>query len=143
MEQIRITLFGKLRDECNGTELIGFNARKVQELLCYLLLYRGRAHHREALANLFWGDTSTTTLRISPRRCRKIRAFATGAYPRDEYWRQTQLRLLSGPNAYYDTRCERSATTGELLNAHCRPSRLCAAIDRLFFCARIIQTASS
>jgi DNA-binding SARP family transcriptional activator len=31
----------------------------VQELLCYLLLYRGRPHSREALASLQWGDNST------------------------------------------------------------------------------------
>lgn len=33
-------------------------ARKAQELLCYLLLYRGRPHSRESLANLLWSNGS-------------------------------------------------------------------------------------
>jgi DNA-binding SARP family transcriptional activator len=31
----------------------------VQELFCYLLLYRERSHPRETLASLLWGDTTT------------------------------------------------------------------------------------
>ncbi|GAB4525642.1 MAG: hypothetical protein OHK0046_41660 [Anaerolineae bacterium] len=34
---------------------------KRQELLGYLLVYRQRPHHREHLANLFWGSTNSTT----------------------------------------------------------------------------------
>jgi DNA-binding SARP family transcriptional activator len=37
----------------------GFEARKVQQLLCYLLLHRDHPHPREVLAGLFWGDNST------------------------------------------------------------------------------------
>jgi len=36
--------------------LAGFEARRVQELFCYLLLYRDRPHPREVLANLLWDN---------------------------------------------------------------------------------------
>jgi DNA-binding SARP family transcriptional activator len=52
-------LFGKFDVRCSEQSLIGLEARKVQELFCYLLLYRDRPHPREALADLLWGDTST------------------------------------------------------------------------------------
>ena len=41
----------------------GLEARKVQELLAYLLLYRDRAHAREALAATFWPDCSSDQAR--------------------------------------------------------------------------------
>jgi len=60
MAQLRITLFGKLclRGE-DGRQLAGFDARKIQELFCYLLLHRDRPYPREILASLLWGDSST------------------------------------------------------------------------------------
>src|ERR1700675_3189640 len=36
---------------------------KVCELLCYLLIKRGRPHPRETLAGLFWGDSTTAQSR--------------------------------------------------------------------------------
>ena len=39
-------------------EVVGLEARKVQELLVYLLLHRHRPHSREVMATLFWGDRS-------------------------------------------------------------------------------------
>jgi DNA-binding SARP family transcriptional activator len=37
----------------------GFEAHKVQELFCYLLLHRQHSHSRESLASLLWPDTTT------------------------------------------------------------------------------------
>lgn len=56
MANLRIHLFGKLCIRYNGQVLKGFDSRKVQELLCYLLLNRNREHSREVLATLLWGE---------------------------------------------------------------------------------------
>lgn len=49
-------LFGRFQAERNGQYIIGLDGAKVQELFCYLLLYRGRPHARATLAALLWGD---------------------------------------------------------------------------------------
>ena len=59
MAQLSIHLFGKLCLRCNGQVLVGFDAHKLQQLLCYLLLHRDHPHPRELLANLLWGDSPT------------------------------------------------------------------------------------
>jgi DNA-binding SARP family transcriptional activator len=38
----------------------GLEARKAQDLLAYLLIYRDRPHAREVLAELFWGERSSS-----------------------------------------------------------------------------------
>jgi DNA-binding SARP family transcriptional activator len=65
MSLLHISLFGRF-DVRNGQHLLpGFEARRAQELFCYLLLYRDRPHPREVLANLLWDERSTD----SPGRC--------------------------------------------------------------------------
>jgi DNA-binding SARP family transcriptional activator len=56
---LQVSLFGRFRVRCGRQPLAGLGASKVQELFCYLLLYRDRPHPREALANLLWGDCPT------------------------------------------------------------------------------------
>lgn len=56
MTAVRVFLFGKLKIQVDGQEVSNFDARKVQELFCYLLLNRGRVHARETLATLLWED---------------------------------------------------------------------------------------
>ena len=56
MLPLSVRLFGKFSAQRDGQELQGFDACKVQELFCYLLIYPDRPHSREALANLLWGD---------------------------------------------------------------------------------------
>jgi DNA-binding SARP family transcriptional activator len=56
-------MFGKLRVQHGNTDLPGFDARKVQELLCYLLLHRRQVHNRERLATLFWDNQTTANSR--------------------------------------------------------------------------------
>ena len=60
MATLHVRLFGKFCVQCHEQPLEGFDARKVQELFCYLLLYRDHPHPRETLANLLWNDCSTT-----------------------------------------------------------------------------------
>lgn len=59
MDALRVRLFGNLQIECGGEVLTDLYPRKLQELFCYLLLYHDRAHPRETLASLLWGNSST------------------------------------------------------------------------------------
>jgi DNA-binding SARP family transcriptional activator len=59
MTRFRICLLGKFAICRNGEPVQGLDAaRKGQEFLTYLLLYRDRAHAREALAATLWPDCS-------------------------------------------------------------------------------------
>src|SRR5262245_47664533 len=59
-EDLRVRMFGNLCVQQYDQEVLGFSARKVQELFCYLLLHRDHSHPREILANLLWNDCSTS-----------------------------------------------------------------------------------
>lgn len=59
MSLVRVSLLGKLCVTCDETPVERLDTRKVQELFCYLLLYRTLAHPREALADLLWGGSIT------------------------------------------------------------------------------------
>jgi DNA-binding SARP family transcriptional activator len=56
MANIEITLFGRLHVCYSDTPLCGLDISKVQQLLCYLLLYRTRPHAREVLAEMLWEE---------------------------------------------------------------------------------------
>ncbi|HJT58255.1 MAG TPA: BTAD domain-containing putative transcriptional regulator, partial [Ktedonobacteraceae bacterium] len=60
MSTLSIQLFGKFCVRRNEQVLDGFDARKVQELFCYLLLHRDHSLSREALASLLWPETTTS-----------------------------------------------------------------------------------
>jgi DNA-binding SARP family transcriptional activator len=60
MSSLQVWLLGKFCVRYNQHVLEGFDARKVQELFCYLLLHRDRPHPRETIANLLWNDCSTS-----------------------------------------------------------------------------------
>ncbi len=59
MSKLRIYLFGKFSVRRNDQILDGFDARKIQEFFCYLLLHRDHSLPRETLASLLWPDTTT------------------------------------------------------------------------------------
>jgi DNA-binding SARP family transcriptional activator len=59
MSRLSIQLFGKFCVRRNEQVLADFDARKVQELFCYLLLHRDHSLPRETLASLLWPDTTT------------------------------------------------------------------------------------
>jgi DNA-binding SARP family transcriptional activator len=63
MPTLSVSLFGQLSIHSGDQVLEGLEARKVQELFCYLLLHRERAHPRETLASVLWGDYSTVQSR--------------------------------------------------------------------------------
>src|SRR5262249_40176112 len=56
---LSVCMLGRLRVCRNGEPLCGLETRKTQELLAYLLLYRGRPHARDALADVLRGEHST------------------------------------------------------------------------------------
>lgn len=60
MEGLRISLFGRFCVQCANEELAGFDSLKVQELFCYLLVYRNHPHSRELLTNLLWSECSAS-----------------------------------------------------------------------------------
>jgi DNA-binding SARP family transcriptional activator len=59
MSTFSICLFGKFCVRRNKQVLDGFDARKVQELFCYLLLHRDHSLPRETLASILWSDATT------------------------------------------------------------------------------------
>jgi DNA-binding SARP family transcriptional activator len=59
MPGLCIRLFGRFVAGRGEDRVEGLGSSKLQELLSYLLLYRGRPHPRENLAALLWGDTPT------------------------------------------------------------------------------------
>src|SRR6266567_6941814 len=59
MPTLSIQLFGKFCVWRDGQVLDGFDARKVQELFCYLLLHRDHSLPRETLASILWSETTT------------------------------------------------------------------------------------
>ena len=54
---LKITLLGAPQVELDGTPVTGFATRKAEALFYYLAV-TGRMHTRDALAALFWPDTS-------------------------------------------------------------------------------------
>lgn len=67
MSTLHISLFGKFCAKRDGQILEGFDARKVQELFCYLLLHRDHSLSRETLASVLWPETTTTLSKKSLR----------------------------------------------------------------------------
>ena len=65
MSPVQICLFGKFQVREGQRTLNGFDALRVQELFCYLLLHRDHPHPREALADLLWSDSQAD----QPNRC--------------------------------------------------------------------------
>jgi DNA-binding SARP family transcriptional activator len=67
MPTLRVYLFGKFCVRRDEQVLDRFDARKVQELFCYLLLHRDHSLPRETLASILWPDTTTVQSKKSLR----------------------------------------------------------------------------
>ncbi|HEY6540672.1 MAG TPA: BTAD domain-containing putative transcriptional regulator [Ktedonobacteraceae bacterium] len=67
MPTLNIYLFGKFCVRRNDQIVEGLDARKVQELFCYLLLHRDHSLPRETLASVLWPDTTTALSKKSLR----------------------------------------------------------------------------
>lgn len=83
---LRIHLFGTVRvgfDDAPGARL----THGLQALLAYLMLHRGRRHHRESLAGVFWGELSEDRARgcLSTALWRLRHALEPAGTPRGTY----------------------------------------------------------
>lgn len=67
MSTLHISLLGKFCARRDGQIIEGFDARKVQELFCYLLLHRNHSLSRETLAGVLWPETTTALSKKSLR----------------------------------------------------------------------------
>ena len=67
MAQLRLTLFGGFEARHETGEVLTLPSRKAQALLAYLALPLGRAHPRDKLAALLWGDIREESARASLR----------------------------------------------------------------------------
>ena len=67
MTAYRIHLFHRFEIRL-GEAPVAIETRKVQELLCYLLLFRHQNHPREVLAGRLWSETSTAQSRNNLRK---------------------------------------------------------------------------
>jgi DNA-binding SARP family transcriptional activator len=56
---LEIQLLGRFAARLDGRPLAGLDNAKVQELLCYLLINRNQAHHREKLSTMLWADCAS------------------------------------------------------------------------------------
>lgn len=65
MSFLRVSLFGRFEVRSKEEALIGFQARRAQELLCYLLLYQKYPRPRESRSHLLWDEHQTDR----PSRC--------------------------------------------------------------------------
>jgi DNA-binding SARP family transcriptional activator len=84
MSGLEATLFGKFNIKQATLDLKGVEARKVQELLSYLLIYRNHTQPRELLCEVLWGDQSSTNAR---------------KYLRQTLWRVQSTLRTSGNSA--------------------------------------------
>ena len=65
MSNIKVSLFGKF-DIAYGEKKTYIRARKVQELLIYLLIFRNHPQPRESLSEILWPDQRRTNKAIRP-----------------------------------------------------------------------------
>lgn len=67
MAQVFLTLLGGFRAQLASGATVTLPTRKAQALLAYLALPSGRAHPRDKLATLLWGDTPQARARAALR----------------------------------------------------------------------------
>lgn len=65
--ELVVTLFGKFSVRYGAEHLLEHTPFRAHELLAYLLLNRGKAHPREAIAETLWGERDGEHLRKSLR----------------------------------------------------------------------------
>src|SRR4030095_7792538 len=68
MAHLELTLLGGFGARVDTRSLV-FPSRKARALLAYLAVPTGRAHSRDKLAALLWGDTAEPQARNSLRQC--------------------------------------------------------------------------
>src|SRR4030095_16914711 len=67
MRRVHLSLLGGFQARLESGPALTVRTRKAEALLAYLVLHPGRAHRREHLAALFWGDMPDEQARGSLR----------------------------------------------------------------------------
>lgn len=110
---LHISLFGRFQVLHDNLPVAGFEARKVQELFSYLLLYRNRTHARETLAGTLWGDSTTGQARKYLRQALwQLQSALDGELTSSASWLWVDadwLRLSSGAHLQLDVELLESA----------------------------------
>ncbi len=108
-----ISLFGRFEVLRDNLPVVGFEARKVQELFSYLLLYRNRMHARETLAGTLWGESTSAQARKYLRQALwQLQSALDGESSATSCWLLVDpdwLRLSSGDNMQLDVELFESA----------------------------------
>lgn len=60
MSTIKIHLFGRFQVCADDRAVDCFRSQKALELFCFLILFRDQPHHREQVAEIFWGQRCTS-----------------------------------------------------------------------------------
>ena len=68
MKELQFALFGKLQVASEAGKTIEIDARKAQELLCFLLLFRNQPHSRDVIADTLWVENPSDQSRSYLRR---------------------------------------------------------------------------
>lgn len=68
MARLQLRLLGTFDAKLDGAPLTAFRSDKTRALLAYLTLEAGRAHRREFLADLLWGEHGERAARVSLRK---------------------------------------------------------------------------
>lgn len=140
MATLRIFLFGKFEMWSGDQAVGGFEARKAQELLCFLLLHRDHTHARESLANMLWEDRPSAHARKYLRQTlwQLQSVLETGTQPGangrvlsvEDDW----VSLNAGAQLWLDVQCFEQAyrlcqdTAGKELGAP-QTAALCGAVE--------------
>ena len=67
MALFRLHLLGAFQVEIDSAPVTAFRSNKTRALLAYLALNGARSHSRDALAPLFWDDSTQSAARTSLR----------------------------------------------------------------------------
>jgi len=89
MSSIKVSLFGKFNIAYGEKEMRLIRARKVQELLIYLLIYRNHPQPRESLSEILWADQPAI---ISKKNLRQTLWHLQSAFK--EFRNSSRLELL-------------------------------------------------
>lgn len=96
MTRLNIRMFGQISLQRDDQPLRGLSA-KALELLCYLLLNRGRGHTRESLACTLWPETPETVSKKYLRQAIwQLHSAVVGPVPRGEQESSPLLALRPG-----------------------------------------------
>jgi DNA-binding SARP family transcriptional activator len=68
VKELRVALLGRLEARYGGEIVSRWGSSKAQELFCFLVLFRGQAHPREALAGRLWPSRPAAEARPYLRR---------------------------------------------------------------------------